>query len=524
MLQLKRFELGDQEVALTVKYTDREEKMKESNEQCLSKQQLCKESQHELSRLQKIYDKNQNDLNKLKKSVVDYETEDGTIRHEIKTSYDQEKKLEKQNEQEASKVETWQNLPDEKTQEIQQAEQDLKQAENQRDQFESELNRLKQELLPQTEQWRKELTDKTNDCNRFKQDSYANKKKDYELAQNRLQLLLSEEERHKNTLNDMTHDYESKQNDLNTKQEKFQEIDQQVQQTEQLYEEKSNLLKSIENQYQIIDKRFRQNQLELNNINSQMQTTQSRDRTLNFLLAQKQQNKLQGFHQRLGSLASIDSKYDVAISTAAGGYLDYYVVDDVKSGEAAKNLLKEHKQGTGSFICMDKMLRHAHQANRHFDVPKLAPNTHRLFDLIDINDPVYKNTFYYVLRDTLVVENIDDAQKVAFGSQTRYRVVTLKGEIIEQSGTMSGGGSFQVHGKMTLKSGDSRKSSRQSINIDPEKRNRLEQSVKEDGEKLTELEQQRFQLTTEEKQLKQKLADEKRLHNQVKNDLKVKLR
>mgnify|MGYP006897245066 CR=1 FL=1 len=30
MLQLKRFELGDQEINLTVKYTDREEKMKES--------------------------------------------------------------------------------------------------------------------------------------------------------------------------------------------------------------------------------------------------------------------------------------------------------------------------------------------------------------------------------------------------------------------------------------------------------------------------------------------------------------
>lgn len=177
-------------------------------------------------------------------------------------------------------------------------------------------------------------------------------------------------------------------------------------------------------------------------------------------------------------LASVDSKYDVAISTAAGAYLDYYVVDDVKSGESAKNLLKEHKQGTGSFICMDKMLRHAHQASRRFDVPKLAPNTYRLFDLIDITDPLYRNTFYYALRDTLVVDNIDDAQKVAFGSQTRYRVVTLRGEIIEQSGTMSGGGSFQVHGKMTLKSASNR-TSRHSINIDPARKNQLEKSVKE---------------------------------------------
>jgi structural maintenance of chromosome 4 len=128
---------------------------------------------------------------------------------------------------------------------------------------------------------------------------------------------------------------------------------------------------------------------------------------------------------------------------------------------------------------MDKMQKHAQQANRRFDVPQLAPNTNRLFDLIDINDSIYKNTFYYVLRDTLVVDSIDDAQKVAFGGQTRYRVVTRQGEIIEQSGTMSGGGSYQAHGKMTLKTAENRTSSRQSINIDPAKKVQLEKSVKE---------------------------------------------
>lgn len=305
MLQLKRFELGDQEVALTVKYTDREEKMKESNEQCVEKKQLCKQSQDELNRLQKSYDKNTNELNKIKKSLVDYETEDGTIRHEIKTSFEQEKKFEKQMEQETTKVQTWENIPEEKTKEINDAEDKLKQAENERENFEKILNQLKQDLLPQTEQWRKELTDKTNNCNRFKQDKYALKKKDYELAQNRLQLLLSEEERHKNTLNEMINDYENKQKELNIKQEKFHDINQQLIETEKIYQEKYDLLKNIDQEYSVIDQRFRQNQLELNNINSQMQTTQSRDRTLNFLLGQKQQGKLQGFHQRLGSLGKI---------------------------------------------------------------------------------------------------------------------------------------------------------------------------------------------------------------------------
>lgn len=479
MLQLKRFELSDQEVALTIKHNDRQEKMKESNEKSIEQRKISGESQNELNRLQKVFDKNNNEMNKIKKSLVDFETEDGTIRHEIKSLNEQESKLEKQNQQESTKVENFLNVPEEKSKEIVELEEKLKNAENQREIFEENLNKLKQDLLPQTESWRHELTEQTDEFNRFKQNVYGNKKKDFELAENRLELLLSEEERHKQTLNEIKQDFINKQQELQVKQEEFSLLDHQLKQTEQTHREKSDDLRRTEEEHQQTEKRFRLNQAELNNMNSQVQNNQSRDRTLNFLVGQK----IKGFHQRLGSLASIDPKFDVAISTAAGGYLDYYVVDDVKTGEIAKNLLKEHKQGTASFICMDKMMRHGQQANRRFDLPQLAPNTFRLFDLIDIKDPIYRNTFYFALRDTLVVENIDDAQKVAFGSQTRYRVVTLKGEIIEQSGTMSGGGGYQAHGKMTLKTSSSTQrnaaAGRQSIAVDPARKEQLEKLVQQ---------------------------------------------
>lgn len=68
----------------------------------------------------------------------------------------------------------------------------------------------------------------------------------------------------------------------------------------------------------------------------------------------------------------------------------------------------------------------------------------RLYDLIKIKDEKFLDAFYFGLRDTLVCENIDLATKIGYGqapySNRRYRVVTLKGELIELSGTMSGGG------------------------------------------------------------------------------------
>lgn len=63
----------------------------------------------------------------------------------------------------------------------------------------------------------------------------------------------------------------------------------------------------------------------------------------------------------------------------------------------------------------------------------------RLVDLIKVNDPKYLTAFYYSLRNTLVADDLDQATRIAYG-QNRNRVVTLKGEIIEVTGTMSGGG------------------------------------------------------------------------------------
>ena len=73
----------------------------------------------------------------------------------------------------------------------------------------------------------------------------------------------------------------------------------------------------------------------------------------------------------------------------------------------------------------------------------------RLVDLIKINDPKLQAAFYYALRDTLVAENLEQATRIAYGRE-RHRVVTLKGELIEPSGTMSGGGQ-PMRGRMGSK-------------------------------------------------------------------------
>lgn len=63
----------------------------------------------------------------------------------------------------------------------------------------------------------------------------------------------------------------------------------------------------------------------------------------------------------------------------------------------------------------------------------------RLFDMVRVKDTSVRPAFYFALRDTLVAQDMEQATRMAFQKDRRWRVVTLKGQIIEMAG-----GSFSV--------------------------------------------------------------------------------
>lgn len=61
-------------------------------------------------------------------------------------------------------------------------------------------------------------------------------------------------------------------------------------------------------------------------------------------------------------------------------------------------------------------------------------DTPRLFDMVRVNDESVRPAFYFALRDTLVAQDMEQATRMAFQKDKRWRVVTLKGQIIEMAG------------------------------------------------------------------------------------------
>lgn len=176
---------------------------------------------------------------------------------------------------------------------------------------------------------------------------------------------------------------------------------------------------------------------------SSLAATQTQGNVLTGLMRLKDSGRIHGFHGRLGNLGAIDSKYDVAISTACPA-LDNLVVDSVEVGQQCIEYLRKNDLGRANFILLDRLPR------RDLSAIQTPENVPRLFDLVKSKDELYMPAFYSVMQNTLVAKDLEQANRIAYGAQ-RWRVVTLDGQLIDKSGTMSGGGTRVAKGAMSSK-------------------------------------------------------------------------
>ncbi|GAB4818756.1 hypothetical protein N2152v2_005802 [Parachlorella kessleri] len=178
-----------------------------------------------------------------------------------------------------------------------------------------------------------------------------------------------------------------------------------------------------------------------------LSSQQTQGAVVKALLQARDRGEIEGIYGRLGDLGAIDAQYDVAASTACPS-LDYIVVDTTSAAQRCVELLRQRQLGVATFLILEKQ-RHLEPACQgKASPPEGVP---RLFDLVKCRDERLRVAFYYAMRDTIVARDLEQASRIAYGQDKRWRrVVTLKGEMINESGTMSGGGGKPRGGRMCV--------------------------------------------------------------------------
>ncbi|VEU21868.1 DEKNAAC102883 [Brettanomyces naardenensis] len=247
-----------------------------------------------------------------------------------------------------------------------------------------------------------------------------------------------EEKRLEKSLEERAALIESKRKQINLLQREKEHVASQIKLGEPEVDDVSKKLRDMERQLMA-------SRQKAEDAKSRVSRTESRNRVLNALVHLKETGRLEGFYGRLGDLGVIDDQYDVAVSTG-GGSLDDMVVDTVECAQQCISYIRKNGLGFGKFIVLDKL--------RRFNLGRISTpgNVPRLFDLIEPAEPKLAPAFYSSMYDTLVAQNLDAANRAAFGGGRRWRVVTLDGKLVDSSGTMSGGGRSVYRGAMKLRS------------------------------------------------------------------------
>ncbi len=135
-----------------------------------------------------------------------------------------------------------------------------------------------------------------------------------------------------------------------------------------------------------------------------------------------------GVHGKFIDLVKIPKKFSTAMSVAIGKHANDIVVDDENIAANCIKHLKERKVGTARFIPLSIIRgREKREYKGHERLIGYA------IDIIEY-DRRYQKAAEFVIGNTLVVDTIDTAKKIR-----NFRIVTLDGDLVEESGAMIGG-------------------------------------------------------------------------------------
>jgi chromosome segregation protein len=138
---------------------------------------------------------------------------------------------------------------------------------------------------------------------------------------------------------------------------------------------------------------------------------------------------LSGLFGTIAELGNVTGRYSAALEVAAGARLQSIVAANEMDASSAIEYLKRSQIGRATFLPLNKLER-----GRLPSKPNHAGVVDFALNLVDF-DSKFLPAFWYVFRDTLVMESLSSARPL----MGRYRMVTLEGDLVEKSGAMTGG-------------------------------------------------------------------------------------
>uniref|UniRef100_A0AAY5EKU6 Structural maintenance of chromosomes protein 4 n=1 Tax=Electrophorus electricus TaxID=8005 RepID=A0AAY5EKU6_ELEEL len=389
------------------------EKSTQLTEEMKAKNEALKNVEKKLGKLTKF-------IENQKEKFTQLDLQDVEVREKLKHTKNKTKKLHKQLLKDQEKLEEVRNVPASSEKVIAEASAQKVQLEKQKAQEEAGLAQVMESLKEETsglqlekEQKEKELLEMSKAVNEARSQM--------DVAQSELDIYLSQ---HKTALSQLSQakvTLEGTSDTLRDRRAAIKELQRHIPKCEEELgkdERELQQLSEKDGQARVLVGDLRQ---KVEEAKSSLSATRSRGKVLDALMQQKHSGKIPGI---LGRLVRRPSHAMI---------------------HCCNLLCSRVTWGPSTRSMMLPSLQVWEKSMGALTTPENAP---RLFDMVKVKDQALRPAFYFALRDTLVAKDLEQATRVAFQKDKRWRVVTLQGQIIEQAGTMTGGGGRVMKGRM----------------------------------------------------------------------------
>ncbi len=194
----------------------------------------------------------------------------------------------------------------------------------------------------------------------------------------------------------------------------------------------------------------------------------------------------------VGELIKIPSGLEIAIDTAIGRSYENIIVDCEQSAQEAITWLKVKKSGRLTFLPLD-LMRNQLIPKSVSDQVRQMPGYIGFGSEMVTYDERYAEAFYYLLGRVLIIDNMSNAFQIFRRIKYPWRLVTLDGEIINNSGAISGGVKNERYQSPLLRKGEQSRLEKEIIELaakleDRQNRHKeLEETINELAKKIKEI-------------------------------------
>ena len=162
---------------------------------------------------------------------------------------------------------------------------------------------------------------------------------------------------------------------------------------------------------------------------------ESYNKAVKMVMQESQRGSLRNIHGPVSRLIRTEDSYTVAIEIALGAAMQQIVVGNESDGKAAISYLKRTGGGRATFLPMNNIQGRSLQENGLEDCRGFVGIASQLVT----SEPQYRGIVENLLARTVIVSDMDAAIHMSQKYRSRFKIVTLDGQVMNPGGSMTGG-------------------------------------------------------------------------------------